>query len=128
MLLLMAIWQSSAARWQLTTLLGLVAVAWMLHGWLCKIKTSLTAGLLALLVASTLLFEGAWISWQISAVGEMHVDVERLNWIEWISCSRSMIMSGVGLLCGVVGVWLTRHGEPPASGRVRTRQALDGEG
>ena len=109
MLLVLAMWQNSEARWQLATLLSLVAASWILLGWLRQLKSSFTAGLLALLIASTLLIEGASLKSQILTTSDTRMAVEQLSWVDWISCSRSTILSSIGLSCAGLGIWWSRR-------------------
>ncbi|MEZ6079645.1 MAG: hypothetical protein R3C56_29445 [Pirellulaceae bacterium] len=105
MLLLAAVWQTSNMRWSLTGLLFIVGLGWLVHGRVCQLRSSLTAACLTLIISCTLGIEGGLNYAGVLTVRDSQTPSEILRWVDWLSCSRTMIMTALGLMCIGMGSW-----------------------
>ncbi|MCA9159855.1 MAG: hypothetical protein KDA72_16080, partial [Planctomycetales bacterium] len=108
MLLLAAVWQTSNMRWSLTGLLVVVGLWWLVHGRVCQLRSSLTAACLTLIVSCTLAIEGGVNHSGMLAVRDLQTPSEILRWVDWLSCSRTTILTALGLICIGIGSWWTQ--------------------
>ncbi len=105
MLLLAAVWQTSESRWNLAGLLFIVGLWWLVHGRVCHLRSSLTAACLTLLFTGTLAIEGVLNNYGILTARDSQTPIEVLRWVDWLSCSRTMILTALGLLGIGLGAW-----------------------
>jgi hypothetical protein len=105
MLLLAAVWQTSNMRGSLTGLLFIVGLWWLVHGRVCQLRSSLTAACLTLIISCTLGIEGGLNYAGVLTVRDSQTPSEILRWVDWLSCSRTMIMTALGLMCIGMGSW-----------------------
>ncbi len=94
-LLLAAIWQTSANRAAVSGLLGCAAVWWLLHGWACRLRLSLMTGALAAILSFTLGSEA------------LYADSVGIRIGDWLSLTRIATLTASGLVVFAVGRWLT---------------------
>ncbi len=109
MLLLVSVWQLSGARWSLAGLLLLLGLWWLVHGRVCQLLTSLMAAWLSLIVAGTLALEGALAYTGTLSLATSENSLNVVGWVDWLSGSRTMIMTALSLLAIAVGLWWTRQ-------------------
>lgn len=84
--LLAAIWQTGGNRISLSVLLFGAATWWLVHGWICQLRLGIVAGGVALLTATTLIFETAFGNGVL------------IQSSDWIGLHRIGILTGLGVV------------------------------